>query len=222
MAEIKNDVMGQFHNGLYLGDICERVQILKNVGHAPLAYMTAAAHRLTEDAERIAYELGDNFPSLPIGKVSSLPMPPIPVLSGGNWPFRFMSGIFEGGLDTVGRSRADENEEEAAGADWGDKLDVGDVDDMQNGVIDASLEIADGEPHEEEQDAGWDLEDLDLPPEVGTPQTTANSHSSVFVTPPPQLQVRLSAKFGLKDPLLQESMWQLAILKQQCSYSAGN
>ncbi|KAM2362346.1 hypothetical protein ACFXTH_004509 [Malus domestica] len=37
IAEVKNDVMGQFHNALYLGDIRERVKILENAGHLPLA-----------------------------------------------------------------------------------------------------------------------------------------------------------------------------------------
>ncbi|KAM2799654.1 hypothetical protein COP1_004469 [Malus domestica] len=44
VAEVKNDVMGQFHNALYLGDIRERVKILENAGHLPLAYSTAVIH----------------------------------------------------------------------------------------------------------------------------------------------------------------------------------
>ncbi|KAM2703132.1 hypothetical protein EV2_004759 [Malus domestica] len=44
IAEVKNDVMGRFHNALYLGDIRERVKILGNAGHLPLAYNTAVIH----------------------------------------------------------------------------------------------------------------------------------------------------------------------------------
>ena len=47
IAKIKNDVMGQFHNALYMGDIQERIKILEEYGHFPLAYVTAAVHRST-------------------------------------------------------------------------------------------------------------------------------------------------------------------------------
>ncbi|CAN6840037.1 unnamed protein product [Brassica oleracea] len=33
IAEAKNNVMGQFHNALYLGDVKERVKILEKAGH---------------------------------------------------------------------------------------------------------------------------------------------------------------------------------------------
>ncbi|CAA6671832.1 unnamed protein product [Spirodela intermedia] len=58
IAEIKNDVMGQFHNAVYLGDVQERVKILETAGQLPLAYITASLHGLTEVAERLAAELG--------------------------------------------------------------------------------------------------------------------------------------------------------------------
>ncbi|XP_068638932.1 coatomer subunit alpha-1-like [Aristolochia californica] len=182
IAEIKNDVMGQFHNALYLGDVRERVKILENVGHLPLAYVTAAVHGLSEDAERIATELGDNVPSLPEGKVPSLLVPPPPILCGGDWPLlRVMRGMFEGGLDNVGRS-APEEDEEGAVPDWGDDLDLVGVDGLQNG--DASMVVDDGEIDEEgDEEGGWDLEDLELPPEVDTPKTALVSRSTVFIAP---------------------------------------
>ncbi|CAA7028287.1 unnamed protein product [Microthlaspi erraticum] len=86
IAEVKNNVMGQFHNALYLGDVKERVKILENAGHLPLAYITASVHGLTDVAERLAAELGDNVPTLPEGKTPSLLMPPSPVMCGGDWP----------------------------------------------------------------------------------------------------------------------------------------
>ena len=180
IAEVKNDVMGQFHNALYLGDVGERVKILENAGHLPLAYVTAAVHGLHETAERLAAELGDNVPSLPVGKSPSLLVPPSPITCGGDWPLlRVMKGIFEGGLDNVGRN-AEEEYEEAADADWGEDLDIVDVDNLQNG--DASAVVEDGEAHEENEEGGWDLEDLDLPAEIDTPKTTTNARSA-FVAP---------------------------------------
>lgn len=187
IAEVKNDVMGQFHNALYLGDIKERVKILENAGHLPLAYIAARVHGLHDTAERLAAELGDNVPTLPEGKSPSLLMPPSPVTCSGDWPLlRVMKGIFEGGLETAGRN-AEEEYEEAADADWGEDLDIVDVENMQNGVVSAVLE--DEDVHEENENGGWDLEDLELPPEIDTPKTAGNARSSVFVAPTPGMPV---------------------------------
>ncbi|KAM2480986.1 hypothetical protein PS1_004545 [Malus domestica] len=114
ISEAKNDVMGQFHNALYLGDIRERVKILENAGHLSLAYITAVIHGLHDIAERLAAELGDNVPVVPKVKSPSLLLPPTPIICGGDWPLlRIMRGIFEGGLDNVGKN-VEEDYEEAA------------------------------------------------------------------------------------------------------------
>ncbi|XP_065039199.1 coatomer subunit alpha-3 [Musa acuminata AAA Group] len=189
IAEIKNDIMGQFHNALYLGDIQERVKILENAGHLPLAYVTAATHGLKEVADRLATELGENVPSLPEGKPQSLLLPPAPLMCCGDWPLlRVMRGIFDNGLD-LGRA-GQEEEEDAPGADWGDEeLDIVDIEGaMQNGDIVADIE--DGEAIEEnEEEGGWDLEDLELPADVDTPKAAGNSRSSLFVAPTPGMPV---------------------------------
>ncbi|KAK8490280.1 hypothetical protein V6N11_048206 [Hibiscus sabdariffa] len=190
IAEVKNDVMGQFHNALYLGDVRERVKILENAGHLPLAYVTASVHGLQDVAERLAAELGDDVPPLPEGKKPSLLMPPTPVACGGDWPLlRVMKGIFEGGLDSIGRGGADEEEEGAEG-DWGEDLDMVDVDGLQNGDVAAILEDGEvAEENEDEDEGGWDLEDLELPVEAETPKVSANARSSVFVAPTPGMPV---------------------------------
>ncbi|KAK6946303.1 Coatomer, alpha subunit, C-terminal [Dillenia turbinata] len=184
IAEVKNDVMGQFHNALYLGDIKERVKILENAGHIPLAYITAAVHGLEDVAERLSDKLGENVPALPEGKKPSLLIPPAPILCGGDWPLlRVMRGMFEGGLDNAGRGAAEEDEE-AADGDWGEELDMVDVDGVQNGDIAEVLE--DGEVGDEnEEEGGWDLEDLELPPEAETPRASVSARSAVFVAPTP-------------------------------------
>ncbi|XP_038973835.1 coatomer subunit alpha-3-like [Phoenix dactylifera] len=186
-AEIKNDVMGQFHNALYLGDIQECAKILENAGHLPLAYITASIHGLTEIADRLAAELGDNVPSLPEGKGCSLLMPPRPLVCSGDWPMlRVMRGVSEGGLDYGGRT-GHEEEEEATGADWGDDgLELVDAEGaMQNGV----LEVEDAEADEENDvEGGWDLEDLELPPDIDAPKATGNA-ATLFVAPTPGMPV---------------------------------
>ncbi|KAG0457313.1 hypothetical protein HPP92_022470 [Vanilla planifolia] len=183
IAEMKNDIMGQFHNAMYLGDIQERVKILENAGHLPLAYITAKTHGLIETAERLAAELGDNVPIIPEDKNRSLLIPPAPLLCGADWPLlRVMRGIVEGDLDVAGRAGHDD-EEEASGADWGeedlDLIDVGRA--IQNGDID--IEVDNIEPNDEDDEGGWELEDLELPPEADTPVATGNSRASVFVAP---------------------------------------
>ncbi|KAL5726011.1 hypothetical protein ACHQM5_009084 [Ranunculus cassubicifolius] len=188
IAEIKNDVMGQFHNSLYLGDVHERVKVLEKAGQFPLAYATASVHGLKEDADRLAEKLGGNIPTLPKGKAPSLLMPPAPILSCGDWPLlRVMKGIFESGLDNFGKADEEVEEDEGLEADWVEDLDIDDVIGLPNGNVKLVVEnddIIDGN-----DEGGWDLEELELPPEVSTPKVSRNGHSSVFVAPTPGMPV---------------------------------
>merc|ERR1719333_1576545 len=59
IAEMRSDVMGQFHNSLYLGDVRERVKILRSVGQLPLAYLTAKTHGMEEEASEMAAAMTD-------------------------------------------------------------------------------------------------------------------------------------------------------------------
>ncbi|XP_024970079.1 coatomer subunit alpha-1-like [Cynara cardunculus var. scolymus] len=187
IAEVKDDVMGQFHNALYLGDVKERIKILENAGHLPLALATAKTHGLNDIAEGLAAKLEGDVPSLPSSRSTSLLIPPTPVLCGGDWPLlRVMKGIFEGGLDNVGRG-AQEEYEDAADADWGDDLDIVDVENIQNGDINMVLE--DEEAHEENEEGGWDLEDLELPPDTETLKIATTARTSEFVAPTPGMPV---------------------------------
>ncbi|KAF6156180.1 hypothetical protein GIB67_007997 [Kingdonia uniflora] len=192
IAEVKNDVMGQFHNALYLGDISERVKILENAGHLPLAYVTASIHGLHNVAERLAAELGENVPSLPQREnVPSLLVPPTPVICGGDWPLlRVTRGIFEGSLDSFDQGVQDEEEEEEGSVDqWVEGLDINDGDGLPNGHGEL-VEADEGEGEDKgEEDEGWDLEDLELPPELDTPKVPNHNRSSVFVTPTPGMPV---------------------------------
>ncbi|PUZ58521.1 hypothetical protein GQ55_5G515600 [Panicum hallii var. hallii] len=187
IAGQNNNFMGQFHNALYLGDVRKRVEILENTGQLALAYVTAATHGLTEIADRLAAELGENVPSLPDGKASSLLIPPAPLMSCSDWPLlRVMRGIFDAGLDATGRADQDEDYDDAGG-DWGDEdLEIVDVNNVvENGdVVDHSEE---DEVNGEED--GWDLEDLELPPETETPKAAGPARSTLFVAPTPGMPV---------------------------------
>ena len=52
-AEIRKDTSAQFQTSLYLGDVNERLRILKGCGQNSLAYLTAATHGLEEEAEEL-------------------------------------------------------------------------------------------------------------------------------------------------------------------------
>ncbi|XP_021753533.1 coatomer subunit alpha-1-like [Chenopodium quinoa] len=183
IAEVKNDVMGQFHNALYLGDVEERVKILENAGHLPLAYITASVHGLNDVAERLATELGDDVPSLPEGKVPSLLIPPSPVVCAGDWPLlRVMKGIFSE-FDTVNRVDAEEEEEEFGG-EWDNDLNMNDVENEE-----MAEDLVDEEVAGDNEEPGWILEDLDLPPEIDTPRASVSARSAIFVAPTPGMPV---------------------------------
>ncbi|KAL6504720.1 hypothetical protein OROHE_023478 [Orobanche hederae] len=188
IAEQENDVMGQFHDALYLGDVCERIKILENVGHLPLAYITASVHGLHDVAERLSAKLGDNIPSLPKGKKASLFIPPSPVICAGDWPLLMVSkGIFEGGLDRAHDSP--EDYEEVDDVDWGETLDINDMDNnIQNG--DVNIAPDDENLHDENEERGWDLDALDLPADIETPKAASlGNRSSIFVAPTPSMPV---------------------------------
>ncbi|XP_024526944.1 coatomer subunit alpha-1 [Selaginella moellendorffii] len=166
IAEMRNDVMGCFHNALYLGDVEERVKLLEKSGHLPLAYAAAKVHGLDEVAERLATELGDKVPQIPKLETSKLLLPPSPILRDNNWPLLLISkGFFEGAFAEPGV--VDQEEENAPDA-WGDEL-VIPSGDAQAGAAEAEdLEEAGraGPGAEGEEEGGWELEDLELPPEV--------------------------------------------------------
>ncbi|GLI66143.1 hypothetical protein VaNZ11_009877 [Volvox africanus] len=186
IAEMRSDVMGRFHNALYLGDVKEQVRILEESGQLPLAYVAAATHGLSDDVERIASKLGGALPELPDDDLASLMQPPVPILREDNWPLLTVSkGFFEtlavkGAAATatsagaaaapgVGKGRAtaaaaaamELDESALEGAGWGaDELDLGMG--AENGEAEDVLEGVGGEGGSE----GWEMEDLDLPADV--------------------------------------------------------
>ncbi|KAH9314227.1 hypothetical protein KI387_022854, partial [Taxus chinensis] len=179
IAEIKNDVMGQFHNALYLGDIEERIKILQESGHLPLAYVTASVHGLTDIADKLAAELGGNLPTLPPGRKSSLLMPPAPILRSGDWPLlRVTKGIFEGGLENSAAA-AYEEEDEGTAADWGEDIAIENGEGQNGEAIVADDKEATGG---EDDDVGWDMEDLELPLDIAT-SNVGTTQNTLFVTP---------------------------------------
>lgn len=172
IADMRGDIMGRFHNALYIGDARERAKILEEAGQIPLAYATAVTHGLEKEAERLAEKLqaaGVPLPEPLAG--AALLQPPAPILRDDNWPLLTITkGYFDGGGSLPIDSQRDaaggaggglEDDEAAAGAGWGDDLDLA-----------VGGDAADGEEREEgaggdgDEDGGWEMEDLELPPEA--------------------------------------------------------
>lgn len=186
IAEIRKDVSGQFLGNLLLGDVLERVKILKNCGQTTLAYLTAATHGLNEEAAALKEECHDKIPE--VDQNANLLMPPPPIQqTESNWPLLTVSkGIFEGAvMSNTGVSAAAAVMEDAGGDGWGD--------DAQLGFEEQVPGDEDGEdiatPAQEGD--GWDVgdEDLELPPDL---EVTPMSEEGYFVPPTkgvPQTQV---------------------------------
>ncbi|CAH2232225.1 jg13318, partial [Pararge aegeria aegeria] len=93
IAEIRKDVSSQFQGAMLLGDVCERIRLLKNAGQLSLAYLTAINHNQLDEAEPLKAAL--EAANLPIPKSNPdgcFLRPPLPLLRAQpNWPLLAVS-----------------------------------------------------------------------------------------------------------------------------------
>jgi len=175
IAEHRGDVTSQFQNSLYLGDVQSRIEMLKEADQYPLAYLTAKAHGLEEEAQGIleASGLTEDQVSLPsLGQPVSPPKPVVPTFKT-NWPTKstgtssFEKALMADGDDAVAADTngyAEEDllaEEETAGT----ALDDGDDDDAAAGWDmgdDAVPEVEDDFVNVESAEAGAGSSEADL------------------------------------------------------------
>ena len=184
IAEIRKDTSGQFQIALFLGDVHERVKILRNCGQTSLAYLCAATHGLTEDAELLkeSFSPDKQLPAPDPNAVLLQPPPPIAPCEE-NWPLLTVSrGFFEGAMAAIkgktGLTSAADiivDDEEAEG--WGDEADL-DLDEDEDGID----KIAD-EDGEGGEGAGWDVEELDLPELDSSAAVGTTGDENYFVPP---------------------------------------
>jgi coatomer protein complex subunit alpha (xenin) len=155
IAEHRGDMTARFQNALYLGDVQNRIEMFQEIDLYPLAYMTAKAHGLEEQAQSILEASGltedqINVPS--VGKPVALPRPIVPTYKS-NWPTHGTSStVFEKAL--LGEDIGSEDLPAANG--------YGDEDLLESEVPGAtSGELGGGE--EDEDVAGWDMgDDVDV------------------------------------------------------------
>lgn len=95
ITNIRQDIMGRYHNALLLGDAEERVKVLEVSGHMPLAYVSAKLHGLDEAVDRIKVAIETNGGSVDglMDKIDTvnkkggcLLQPPTPIVREINWP----------------------------------------------------------------------------------------------------------------------------------------
>ncbi|CAI8007010.1 Coatomer subunit alpha [Geodia barretti] len=188
IAEIRKDVSSQYHNALYTGDVTERVKLLRTVGQESLAYLTAATHDLTEEAQSIAETLQPTLEKLPEVHPSSKLLLPPPAISHtvSGWPLLTVSkGFFEGHMKmkasgmTAEEVVGDELEEQG----WGDDVDIL-LDDEDVGGGGGGAVREGGEEGEEGEGGGWDVDDdLDIPEDIGDVGPATSEGEGYFVPP---------------------------------------
>ncbi|XP_059529883.1 coatomer subunit alpha isoform X2 [Myotis daubentonii] len=188
IAEIRKDMSGHYQNALYLGDVSERVRILKNCGQKSLAYLTAATHGLDEEAESLKETFDPEKETIPdIDPNAKLLQPPAPIMPlDTNWPLLTVSkGFFEGSIASKGKGgalAADIDIDTVGTEGWGEDAEL-QLD--EDGFVEASDSLGDDALGKgQEEGGGWEVEeDLELPPELDIPPAAGGAEDGFFVPP---------------------------------------
>eukprot|EP01047_Picozoa_sp_COSAG01_P027075 COSAG01_NODE_1772_length_9263_cov_93.070930_3_plen_1231_part_00 len=179
IAESRNDMMGQFSNALFLGDVGERFNMLRTANQDTLALITACNHGLDEQAVELSEQMAVDMDEL-LYPEGTLLAPPAPILeAAGSWPLLEMesgyglnplanpSSMFDVADDVSGEPLDDEMD--GGWGDGDDALDTG----LGDGVDDEDAEAG--------SDDGWDLGDGDIDMSAMTP---ADSGDAGYYVPP--------------------------------------
>lgn len=201
IAEIRKDSSGHYLTAMVLGDVKERVKVLKASNQKNLAYLTAATHGLTEEAEHIKSTMFTEDEKLPAPHQAAVwlqPPPPIQ-LQEQNWPLLSVaSGFFDkapigslaggvahtGGVAAVGGAEIIGGADEEEGGNWGDDADLVLDDEFGPGGG-----LGDDEGGKDEDGPGWDVDDddidladIDLP--AGSAIANAGGDGEGYYVPP--------------------------------------
>jgi len=172
IANMRQDIMGRYHNALLLGDAAERVKVLEESGNMPLAYISAKLHGLEDDAERIKISIETNGGTvdkllekveLSNKKGGCLLQPPTPIVRAGNWPAVEVQKTTLEDLEAaaVEEDEVDDNKDDfEANQQTGEQWEVEEFEDTGTGAMTAAMDDLDIED-EDDGMGDWD-DDLDL------------------------------------------------------------
>lgn len=188
IAEVRKDISSQYHNALFVGDVQERVKILKSTGHESLAYLTAATHGLSEEAESLAESLNTHLDKLPeVHPQAKLLMPPPPIMqTEENWP---LLTVAKSVFDRVGKdtslAAATALLEDGDDEGWGDEAEL-DIDETGDIISRNTGDLMGLEGEDEEEGGeGWDVDDdLVLPPDLDLEPVIGGEGDGYYVPPP--------------------------------------
>jgi coatomer subunit alpha len=153
IAEHRGDMQSLFQNTIYLGDVEKRIEMLKDADQYALAYVTAKANGLEEEAASILDAAGLTEGEVKLPSLSKSIPPPKPVVATfrSNWPVK---GVSTSAFEKV--LLGQEVEEDFASANaFGDEELAGGVDSQKAIGLDLDDDEGDAE--------GWDMgEDVDI------------------------------------------------------------
>ncbi|KAF1942447.1 Coatomer, alpha subunit [Clathrospora elynae] len=151
IAEHRGDMTARFQNALYLGDVQNRIEMFQELDLYPLAYATAKAHGLDDQAQSILEAAGVSEEQIKLPSIGNplAPAKPIVPTHKANWPTRAASStVFEkalsGEVDGVGA-------EEPSANGYGDEDLLGEPE--ARGVV------AELGGDEDDDVGGWDMGD---------------------------------------------------------------
>ncbi|KAJ2756805.1 hypothetical protein GGI19_000531 [Coemansia pectinata] len=203
IAISRDDPQSRLQGSLYLGDVEDRVRVLRESGQLSLAYLAAKTHGLVEEAEAIREAAGveeADIVGLPSPKSAALLQPATPVLryTELDWPqLHVTKGIFDGKFSfgdkgaagpRPGKSRvADLAAAAVDGDEAGGAWDIDDTDDIRDGAAGGHTgDDADLLGDEAEGEGGWGIDDDgELDAELAAEATAAAAAG--FVPPQPGL-----------------------------------
>lgn len=195
IAEIRRDISGQYQAALLLGDVAERIKILKSCGQNSLAYLTASTHGLQDDATNLAATLevsgqGHELPA--VHPDAKLLRPAVPVTEAEtNWPLLTVSKSFFEGAGLVKADVTQNIESSLAAADvdiqgWGEDADLAlDDEDVEGSKTHGDEDEENGG----DEDGGWDVGDdlVEVPPELAGDNLEEETPEGGYVVPGPGL-----------------------------------
>ncbi|NWR95406.1 COPA protein, partial [Furnarius figulus] len=176
IAEIRKDMSGHYQNALYLGDVAERVRILKNCGQSGGRALLPGNRDRTKGGslgQEEEFGPGKGGEALEGAAQGGLECPALEV----------SKECLEVALSKGGALAADIDIDTVGTEGWGEDAEL-QLD--EDGFVDAGEGFGEeGLGKGQEEGGGWEVEeDLDLPPELDVPAGPAGAAEDGFFVPP--------------------------------------